>query len=190
MKLSLTTLILGALLTNGAMAETTVQGVIQGAKTKVFDAFDKESVTVDFATGSAEVTVAEQKDLTALIAAAKSDGKIQAVVVASWSDAEYPATKGESLPQAAKDLAAARNANLTRVIKTLGVTTIQSYAMTEQPSWIAKTFNTQDAKVKGEGEIKDAEDHLAAEIGKSLRDKGGPGKAVVLVRREGDFAAH
>lgn len=190
MKVSMTSIILGAILSTSAMAETTVQGVIQDAKTKVFEAFNKESVTVDFTAGKSEVTAAEQKDLTALITAAQSDGKIKEVIVASWSDVEYPATKGESLPQAAKDLATARNTNLSRVIKTLGVATVTTYTMTEQPNWIEKAFNTKDAKVKGEGDVKDADDNLAAEIGKTLRDKGGPGKAVVLVRREGDFSAH
>jgi hypothetical protein len=190
MKLFISTAILGAALSTTALAEGTVSNAMQDAKTKVFEAFHKESLTIDFSSGSAEISASEQKDLAALIQAAKNDGAIKQVVVASWSDSEYPATKGEELSKAARDLADARNANLSKAIKALGVTSVETYAMTAQPNWIQKTFNTDAAKVKGDGEVKDAEEHLATQIGKTLRDKGGPGKAVVLIRREGDFTAH
>ncbi len=62
--------------------------------------------------------------------------------------------------------------------------------MAEQPDWIAKSFSLSDAKIKGETTPKDAEDAYVMEVGKKLRDKGGPGKAVVYVRPVGEVSAH
>lgn len=171
-------------------ASSAVKGAVQNVKTELFDIMNKETVTVNFKDGSSVVDQGEVNDLKALLTSNKREGKIDSLIIAAWSDKDYPAGQGETLSDADRKLADQRADAVKKTLTSLGAGKVDSYSMAEHPSWIAKTFNTQDAKVKGEGAVKDADDNLTAQIGKQLKDKGGPGTVVVLVRREGDYSAH
>lgn len=189
-----TTLVLCAGVAGAAHAETAVGnavgGAVQETKTKLFDAFDKDSITVDFKNGSAALEQGEIDDLKALLTSNKRDGKLERVIVASWSDKDYPANKGERLGDSDRKLADDRSAAVKKALAGLGAATVDTYSMAEHPTWMAKAFNTKDAKVKGQGTMNDADDSISAELGKRLKDKGGPEKAVVIIRRAGDFTVN
>lgn len=172
------------------LAADTVAKTWQEMKTKAFEAFDKQTVTVDFKTGSAVVDASEVSDLKALLDANKRESAIDRIIVAAWADKDYPVEKGATLSETERKLGDARAARVKDALQKLGVANVDTYAMTEQPTWLNKAFNLSDAKVKGEGQTKDAEDAYIQEVGKKLRDKGGPGKAVVYVRHTGEMAAH
>ncbi len=173
-----------------ADATTTVGKVVQDAKTKVFELLDKKHVTVNFKNSSATLEQSEIDELKTLLEANKGQGAIERVIVATWADKEYPAGKGEKLSEADRKLADQRAEGIKKALTSLGITKVDTYSMAEHPSWISKAFNSEQAKVKGEGAVKSADDQLASEIGQKMRDKGGPGTAVVLVRHAGDYSAH
>ena len=175
---------------SGALAAGKTQSTWQELKTKLFETFDKQTVTVNFKTGSSAVDESELSDLKALVAANKHEAKIDRVIVAAWADKDYPTEKGAKLSAAEVKLGDGRAARVKELLHKLGVANVDAYTMAEQPNWIQKAFNLSDAKIKGQGVAKDAEDNYVQEVGKKLRDKGGPGKAVVYVRHVGEFAAH
>jgi hypothetical protein len=164
--------------------------VTDSVKTTFYDVMDKDITTVDFEKGSAVLSEAEKSDLKAMVAAVKSDTTINNVIVAAWSDEEYPKTKGEKLSQAEQDLANKRATNVEAELKTLGLNKIETHSMAENPGWLARTFSTKDATLKGEGRGRNASDKEVMKIGQDLRDKGGPGKVVVFIRRTTDPTAH
>lgn len=171
-------------------AKEKVTAAVDDAKTKIFQWLDKEHVTLNFKTGSTTLPQNEIDELKTLVDASKNKAAIEKVIVATWSDKEYPAGSGEKLSDADRKLAEQRADTIKKALSSLGVAKVETFSMAEHPSWIAKTFNTEQAKVKGQGEVKSADDALASEIGKKLRENGGPGTAVVLVRRAGDFSTH
>lgn len=181
---------LGALTAGVASADTSVSSAVQDIKTEVYELLGKDTAIVTFEPGSSILSESERKNLAAVVSAVRNDANISLAIVAAWADKEYPATKGQQLGKAERQLAEARVAIVKEALDNLGVKTIETHSMAEQPSWIGKLLNTEDTKVKGEGKVKDANDQLTAEIGRILRDKGGPGKAVVIVRRTGDQTAH
>ena len=108
----------------------------------------------------------------------------------AWADREYPQKKGKDLSKGERDLAVARADHVAKVLKGFGVSKIEMHSMAEHPSWIAKTFNTDDAKLKGEGKTNALDDAAIERIGRQIRLKGGPSTAVVMVRREGKLQSH
>ena len=173
-----------------SFAETTTSSAIQDIKTRVFELIGKDTATIAFAPGRSTITDSERKNLAAVVAAVRADSTINSAVVASWADKEYPATKGQKLGKKERDLADARNKAINEALLGLGVNTVETHTMAEHPTWFATTFNTNDSKVKGEGKVEDANDQVIAEIGRVLREKGGAGKGVVIIRRAGAKAAH
>jgi hypothetical protein len=165
------------------------QTVTQDVKTTFLDLINKDSVNVGFKEGTSAVSKDERSDLKATVDAVRKDTKIARVIVAAWSDKEYPAGKEEALKASDKKLASDRASNVKAVLSELGVSNVETYTMTEKPNWFEKEFNTDDAKVKGAGKVKDSDDQVTTEIGRLLREKGGPKSVVVLVRRTGDHSA-
>ena len=194
MKLSIVSIFLAASLGSLPMsqvsADTTVSAAVQDVKTRFYEIFGKDTVTVAFVSGSSVLSENERKNLMAAVAALRNDSRLSSAIVAAWSDKEYPATKGQHLSKSDNHLADARNSVIKKSLSSLGVKSIETHTMAQHPSWIGKLFNTDDAKMKGEGVVNDSHDQLINEMGQVLRDKGGPGKAVVILRRSGEQAAN
>jgi hypothetical protein len=168
-------------------ADDSVEKSVQEVKTKVYEILDKDTVTVEFKAKSSALAEDERKDLEAVVNAVRADSKVSSVIVAGWADKEYPATKGESLGSAERKLAKARSESVKAALNRIGVKTVEAHSMAEQPSWIGKMFNTKDTVVKGEGVVDSADEKLSADLGRILKENGGPGKVVVIVRREGEY---
>jgi hypothetical protein len=170
-------------------SEDSVGTATQELKTKFYEILDKDTVAVDFKNKSSALTDDERKNIEAVVNAVRSDSKVSSVIAAGWADKEYPANKGQSLAQSERNLANARTAAVKDALKKIGIDTVEAHSMAEQPSWIGKLFNTKDAVVKGDGTVDNANDKLTADLGRILKENGGPGKVVVIVRREGDYQA-
>ena len=175
-----------------AQAPVFAQGTSAGSDTRVqyYEFLGKDTATVAFASGSSTVEPGEQKNLTDVVTAVRNGAVIASAMVAGWADQDYPVNKGQSLSKAQRKLADARIAAVKKELEKVAVPKIETHTMAKQPTWLSKVFHTEDSVVKGEGKIKDANDQLTAELGKILKDKGGPGKVVVIIRRQGDRTAH
>jgi len=173
-----------------AMAEPSMSAAVQDVRTKVYELFGKDTATVSFESGRANISEEERRNLAAVVSAVRADATIASAVVGAWSDKDFPGNKGQQLSTSERRLADERVAAVKDLLINLGVSSFETYTMAESVSWMGRLFNTDDAKVKGEGRLGDANDQVAAEIGRVLRDKGGPGKAVVIIRRAGTLMAH
>lgn len=183
-------LVTTATLAGGAYAADSVKKAVQDAKTGVFDLFNKNSATIDFEAGQSTVSAGEKSDIKAVVDAVKSDAKIEKVIVAAWSDEEYPTTKDTKLSKAAQDLAELRGKAVKAALEADGVKHVEVFSMAEYPSWMSRTFNTEDAKIKGLGKTKSTKDAVLEEVGREMRQAGGPGKAVVFVLHHGESLSH
>lgn len=163
---------------------------MKDAKKTAFRLVDKETVAVIFTKGQSAVSESDKADLKALYDAAKADAKIDQVIVAAWSDHEYPANKDQHLDKTDRKLADDRAYHVKQALEAIGAKNVETFSMAEHPSWISKKFRTENAKLKGAVAPKDLDDAAVEEIGKELRRAGGPGKAVVFVRRENMGLSH
>jgi hypothetical protein len=145
--------------------------------------------TVKFEKGSATLTDTERRTLRAMITAVRDDTKIENIIIAAWSDSQYPAKEGSKLSDADIKLASQRAENVKTVLTELGASDIKIYSMAEHPSWIAKTFRTEEAKVKLSLNGKHIEDRKAEVIAQTLQSEGGPSSVVVIVKRATSVSA-
>ncbi len=173
-----------------AQTNLTPYSLTEDARTKLFEILKKNTTTITFSKSGATLTESERSNLIATVNAAKNSGAIARVIIAAWSDKDYPAMKGASLNKKDIEIAKARVASIKHVLETQGVKEIETYTMTENPSWFGRLFNTDDTKIKGVGKPTDQEDRILDDIGNTIRDKGGPGKAVVILRQAGEGLAH
>lgn len=130
---------------------------------------------VHFPTGKDDFIPSEQDRLLAVVDDAHRSGPIAEAVVAAWADAEYPATKGRSLTRDDERLAKNRADVVKKFLKDHKLRNVDAYSMAVYPSWLARVFRTEEARLKN---------------GELLRDKGGPSTAVVVLRQRGDTVAH
>jgi len=159
-------------------------------RTEVYKLIDKNAATINFQTGRAEITESDRANLKSIFEATQQEQGIDRIIIAAWSDQEYPATRDATLPSAARDLAKSRSDSLESALREIGARQIESYSMAEHPGWIARTFRTDEAHIKGQGEASATEDQMIQDIGKQLRERGGPGKAVVYMVSGVAAAAH
>lgn len=162
--------------------------VIEDAETKLYDLMDKDINSVSFAKGGFALSDNEQRSLRAIYKSVLRDDRVRKVIIAAWADREGIRT-GEKLSDADLSLADKRAQAIKKVLSEVGATTFELHNMAEDATWIAKTFKTQDAAVKEalkKGSSPDAEANAVARL---LEDKGGSGRAVVIVEREHSFSA-
>ncbi len=103
--------------------------VVEKIQTEVYDILDKDLTAVKFEKGSATLTDTERRTLRAMVTAVRDDTKVENIIVAAWSDSQYPAKEGAKLGDAEKKLADQRAANVKTVLTDLGVTNVQVYSM-------------------------------------------------------------
>lgn len=157
--------------------------------TKSIQLIDKDSVTVNFAPGSSDVTPQEKDKLRNLIESAKKEAPTDRFIVAAWSDKEFPA-EGAELSKEDRDLAKRRGSAVKEALQDLRVGSIDTYSMATHPSWISRTFGRNDASIKTGGGRTTEKNEVATQIGQKLRSEGGPGTAVVVVRFENQGTSH
>ncbi len=162
---------------------------LEKVQTEIYDILDTDLTTVKFEKGSATLTDTERRTLRAMITAVRDDTKIENIIIAAWSDSQYPAKEGSKLSDADIKLASQRAENVKTVLTELGASDIKIYSMAEHPSWIAKTFRTEEAKVKLSLNGKHIEDRKAEVIAQTLQSEGGPSSVVVIVKRATSVSA-
>ncbi len=152
--------------------------------TVFFERLEKDSATVNFSKGTAELVPAEQEKLKSLIPNYRNDKEVDKIYVAAWGDRPYPSEKGDKLPDAEEKLAEQRAEKLEEFLEKNGVSDVEKFTMAEKPSWIAKAFHLDSAQVKGAAQNTGTDSLNEDRIEKLLNQKGGPSKAVVIVKHK------
>lgn len=164
-------------------------------RTASYDLFEKRTVVLDFNAGSKDLSNDARDKLKSQMSAVAGEAAVERVYVASWADREMPKAdaktdRAEEKRDRASGLAGERvdaiENELERLASDVSVTT---YNMAEKPNWFEKTFKLDDAKVKSvmnnrdeaEKTFTDHEDQKLAALGRIFAEKGGPGKAVVVL---------
>ena len=194
MKVSFSAMILVAYIagvsSTAGFSQTAVSNAVEDVKATVYEVFGKDTATISFEKGKHAVSESERSNIAAVVSAVRSNATISKAVIAAWSDKEYPIKKGQNLEKSDRRLATQRAEAIRESLKALDVRDVEIHSMAEHPTWYGRLLNTEDTVVKGEGKIKDTDDQHIAEIGRVLRDKGGPGKAVVILRQKAPKSAH
>ncbi|MFZ4715420.1 MAG: hypothetical protein ACOYL6_16975 [Bacteriovoracaceae bacterium] len=105
-------------------------------------------VQIDYKEGSSHLSDDAKSSLRNVVNEAKSEGKIDEVIVLSWSDENYPSKNLNKLSKEQRGLADRRNNNVKEYLKTLNKLDVDTYNMAERPSSLSKLFNTEDTKLK------------------------------------------
>lgn len=105
-------------------------------------------VEVEYKQGSAVLTDSSKKSLDQLVRNSARDGKIDEVLVMSWSDNEMPSNQKKKVSNADVALASRRNRAVADYLKGKESMDVDLYNMAERPTAFAKWFNTTDNRLK------------------------------------------
>lgn len=106
-------------------------------------------VEITFDPGSADLSRKAKRSLRNVIAQAKASGKIDEILVMSWSDQELPSTELKRLPKRDRDLADKRNVAIRKYIgESTRSADVDTYNMASQPNALSRWFNTTDTRLK------------------------------------------
>ena len=156
--------------------ETESRAVISSAAHEVGA---QQFVEISFSPGSSTLTQNSKSSLDQLIKRSANNGKIDEVLVLSWSDQELPSDNLKKLGRSEINLATKRNKAVENYIKENRSIDVDSYNMAEQPNSFSKWINTTDARLK--------RSLVAAGLPTTADDPQYPSKAgssVVLVKLE------
>ncbi|MBL7688511.1 MAG: hypothetical protein JNJ49_10790 [Bdellovibrionaceae bacterium] len=112
------------------------------------DAKAHDFVEIAFDQGSADLTDSAKASLSRVIEQAAKTGKIDEVIVLSWSDQEYPSAATKQLPKPQRELAGQRNKMVEQYLRNTSRVSVDTYNMAEHPTTFSKWFNTTDSKLK------------------------------------------
>lgn len=105
-------------------------------------------VEIEFRQGSSELTDNAKASLNSVLEQARRSGKIDEVLVLSWSDEDYPSNISQQQPKQQRELAEKRNVSIKQYLKALRPVDVDTYNMAEKPNTLSKWFNTTDNKLK------------------------------------------
>ncbi len=136
--------------------------------------------TISYDANRSELSTASKEKLVRLVNDAKANGQIDEIQIAVWSDNPVP-QEGTQLSKADQKLANRREVQLSRYLKkNLGITQFNTYNMAERASWLSRSLNLDDAKLKSEI-THGSNQPMSKEAFKIFRDNGQASRAVVLV---------
>ncbi len=158
--------------------------LMQKAKAAAYDFLDKDTVSIEFDKNSSVVTESMKTSIHALLDAIMKDGKVEKVYVASWADRSLPADSSDKLSDGDKTLAKDRAENVKMILDARGINDVKIFNMAEQPSWLGKTFKSNDAEVKETMKGQHVGDQDMRALGKKLEDHGGLSQVVIAVARK------
>jgi hypothetical protein len=184
--------LLGALFAAKAMAAeapaSDVSKTIEDAETKLYDLMDKDVNSVSFVKGGFALSDSEQRSLRAVYKSVLMDDSVKTVIIAAWAD-HQGVQAGEKLSDAQISLAEKRAEAVKKALAGAGAKSFALHNMAKDATWISKTFKTEDAAVKDALKKGSSKNPEANSVARLLEDKGGAGKAVVIVEREHSFRA-
>ncbi len=112
------------------------------------DSEAQDFVEIEFGLGSAALSDAAKVSLTKVVSQAKLAGKVDEVIVLSWSDLEYPSKNATTLPREQRNLAGERNRAIKSYLQSARDVDVDTYNMAEKPNTLSKWFDTSDNQLK------------------------------------------
>jgi hypothetical protein len=103
---------------------------------------------IEFQPGSADLTEGARESLRRAVEKADQSGKIDEVIVLSWSDQEYPSAQAKKLSQSEVNLAEKRNEAVEKEIKAIRNVDVDAYNMAKRPNAFSRLLNTTDSQLK------------------------------------------
>ena len=135
---------------------------------------------IDFSKNSSAISSDAKNKILEIVAASKSKGEIKSVVVAAWSDQEYPA-KDSPLPAEQVDLARDRAQNVISYLKlTLTLPGVSGLNMALRPTLVEDRIPTPEAKIKDTFETYGSPPTILGDT-KSPAIKGKASKVLIMV---------
>lgn len=147
------------------------------------DQIEKDLASVTFSKNSTALSAAERNRVSEMAPTYARDKNIEKIIVAAWSDEPYPEKEGERLAESARELAEKRADVIEEILEKGGIADVETYSMAEKPNWFQKAFNFDSAQIKGAAENTGTDNLDEDRIQKMLNAKGGPSKAVIIVKR-------
>jgi len=135
---------------------------------RVLEMTGADAVAVAFVPGSAALTPEARTQLAALAVKAQVTGHVEQVLVGAWADHGAPA-EGQTLPPEQRTLAEQRGDAVRQQLLRDGARNVAVHSFADAASWTARDSDTQ-------------------RLGRQLRERGGPGKAVVLLKPDAGLA--
>ncbi len=173
-----------------AQTETDLKVAKESIQQRLHEITGKDTVVVNFKKGSAHLSESDLSELKTTLNAVKEDSKVKEILILAYSDRPYPHNLKSDLPKASQKLAQKRADAVSDKVKSFGGKSVKTYNMAVKASWFEKTLVTSTAQVKQEAvkspANQDSDDAFYQALGQHLVGQGGPGKVVVVVRR--DFA--
>ena len=143
------------------------------------------SVVIEFGAGSSKLADSDKAALRAAVRDVLQKHPVRHVTVAAWSDKQLPA-QGQKLGDTDRGLARERAAVINEFLKSeMEISDVDTFNMAENANWLARTFNTKDAELKSVFTRAEGSPVKKAEF-RTIRAKGGPSHAVVVVVRDLD----
>lgn len=169
--------------------ESTTQKIDVKVKQTLYTIVDKTTYTVDFKKGSSAVSKNARNSFKALFNSLKGELADGEIVVAGWSDHDFPTNPDAKLSAEDERLASARIDNVKKVVKELGLkNNIATINLGKQNTILEKLFSGNEEQVKDVMQNGETDSRKIAAISKKLQSDGGPRKVVVMVRRAMDEA--
>jgi len=154
---------------------------IESYHEKIFDVKTAQTVTVNFAKGSSDLTDAEKAALRNAAKGMQDKKRLDKAVVAVWADQAMPRGQGQALSDAEVELADKRLNKIEDVLDKADVDNTDAYNMSKGSNWLQDLLETDTAEVKQAVKTgRDTPDPRLASIADTLKRQGGPGKAVVI----------
>lgn len=169
-------------------SQTVVETGEMRIEDRVYQILDKDMLKVTFEKSSEVLSDSALTSLADFVKATKDESRVERYLVATWADKDYPA-KGE-LTEHERKLALGRSARIKHALEAAGATKVDTFEMTKHPNWIQRAFSTETAEIKGKGLSVTQREKLLKQIGKRLRDHGGPGTAVIVAKFKNEVVSH
>lgn len=147
-----------------------------------------DMTTVHFIRGGSALTEAETLNIKAIYEKVSRVQPVERMLVVAWPDRD-DVKKDKKALDAQITLTQKRAEAVKEALVNLSKKPVRSINMASDAGWIAKTFETRDAKVKDALKFPNARDEdssehkQAAAIADILLSRGGLGKAVVIMER-------
>ena len=147
-----------------------------------FDAVDKNDLSITFENGTRYLTKGQEIELSALVKSLDKRPERLKLTVAAWANADYPSNPSERLSSEAENLADLRLTEVKNYLHGLAkFSKTETVNMAKRANSFERFFDTDESQVKAAIKGVEAKRPWIAYEAKTLREKGGAGKAVVII---------
>ncbi|MCB0419812.1 MAG: hypothetical protein KDD61_02390 [Bdellovibrionales bacterium] len=142
-----------------------------------------QSSVIQFDKNSAELSSDQREQIAKLVSNAEKKGEGMHLGIAAWSDQSFPG-KDKTLSEEQQSLADRRAEVIDKHVKSLKYNgELDTYNMAEKSNWLADLFNSSESELKSTFAKEEKAKRPAKERYQVYREKGGSGKAVLVLTK-------